>query len=293
MTDHYATLGVAADAPQEEIKRAYRKLAMQFHPDKNPGDAAAEAKFKEISAAYSEVGDEQSRARYDQQRQFGGGNPGSGFGFGAQGFEFNFSSGPGFNNIDDVINQFFSQHGFGQARQPRNRDLAFNLYLKLEEAFTGKQTPVQFSAGGQNFNIAVNIPAGIDNGARIRYSGHGDRSVPNAPPGDLYIQIQVEEHPVFKRNGPHLHATVEIDAIAAMIGCTKDLTCIDGQTVKIDIPGGTQAGSVIRLRERGMPTQAGGTHRGDCLVNIKINVPTNLSDADKQILREMLDKRTA
>lgn len=291
MTDHYATLGVAADAPQDEIKRAYRKLAMQFHPDKNPGNAEAEARFKDISSAYAEIGDEQSRANYDQKRQFGG--PGSGFGFGAQGFEFNFNSGPGFNNINDVINQFFSQHGFGHQQQPRNRDLAFNLHMTLEEAFTGKQTPVQFSSGQHNYNIAVNVPAGIDNGARIRYAGHGDKSVPNAPPGDLYIQIQIAEHPVFKRSGPHLHANIEIDAISAMIGCTRDLRCIDGQMVNVKIPAGVQVGETIRLRERGMPTQAGGTHRGDCLINISVKVPKDLSDDHQQILREMLDKRTA
>lgn len=286
MTNHYSTLGVAENASQEDIKKAYRKLAMEFHPDRNPGNAQAEAKFKEINAAYSEIGEPDTRARYDQQRRFGGQEN-----FQAGGFNFNFGFGGA--DIDDMLNQFFSRHGFGQARPQRNRDFTFNLHMTLEEAFIGKQTPVQFSANNQNYNINVSIPAGVESGTRIRYQGHGDRSIPNAPPGDLYIQIQIYDHPRFKRNGPHLHTEIVIDSFEAMLGCEKELMCIDGQKVSITIPKGTQYGTTLRLKERGMPMRASGNPRGDCLVAVKVMTPTDLTDELRNVISEILAKRGA
>jgi DnaJ-class molecular chaperone len=283
MTDHYTTLGVSESASQEEIKQAYRKLAMQFHPDRNPGNAEAEAKFKEINAAYSEVGEAEARSRYDQQRR--GPQPGGPGGFG---FSFGFGGG----GIDDILDQFFAQHGFRPNRQPqRNRDFTFNLHLSLEEAFTGKQTPVQFSANNQNYNIHVSIPAGVEHGTRIRYQGHGDRSIPNAPPGDLYIHIHILDHQTFKRSGPHLHTDIEVDAFDAVLGCEMEMTCIDGQKISLTIPAGTQPGSTLRLKERGMPLRASGNPRGDCLVSVKIKIPTDLSDEIKRSLREISSAR--
>lgn len=291
MDNHYSTLGVAENASQEEIKAAYRKLAMKYHPDRNPGNAAAEENFKKINTAYAEVGESDARARYDQMRQFGGGQ-GNPFQGGGGPFGFNFGFGGG-DDINDIINQFFHQAGFSQQHaRPRNRDFTFNLHLSLEEAFTGKQTPVQFNVNGQDYNLTVNIPAGIDNGTRIRYQGHGDRSVPNVPPGDLYIQVQILEHPTFQRHGPHLIANISVNALDAILGCEMDLKCIDGNTVKLTIPEGTQHGATIRLRERGMPTRASGHPRGDCMVNININIPTNLTDADKTAIRAIINKQT-
>lgn len=289
MEDHYATLGVSENATQDEIKQAFRKLAKEHHPDRNPGDASAEEKFKRINAAYAEIGESDARARYDQQRRFGGG-PGGNTGFGPQGFHFNFG---GFGDFDDMFSQIFAQHGFHRPQaQPRNRDFTFNLNLTLEEAFSGKQTPVQFGVKGQNYNINVSIPAGVESGTRIRYQGHGDRSIPNAPPGDLYIQIHVDEHPQFKRNGPHLHTTLDVDALEAICGCEKDLVCIDGQTVRIKIPPGTQPNGTMRLRERGMPVRAGGNPRGDCMVSIQVRIPVDLAESDMEMLREMIARRS-
>ena len=291
MENHYATLGVAENATQDEIKKAYRKMAMELHPDRNPGNAAAEEQFKKVSAAYAEIGDADARANYDQQRQFrggGGGNP-----FGQHGFSFNFGFGPGNGTIDEMLNQMFSQHGFGHPQPPRNRDLSFNMNLTLEEAFSGKQTPIQFNISGQTINLTVSIPAGVEGGTRIRYQGHGDRSVHGAPPGDLYIQVSIQDHARFKRSGPHLHTEIEINAFEAVLGCTKDLVCIDGQTVQITIPEGSQHGSTLRIRERGMPLRPSGTPRGDCLVEIKVKVPTAISSEDKLVLQEMLAKYNA
>lgn len=286
MEDYYAILGVQPDASHDDIKRAYRKLAMDLHPDKNPGDATAEERFKQINAAYTELSDPQNRARYDQQRKFGDGQPG---GFRQGGF--NFSFGFGGNDINDILNQFFNQHGFGNPRPPRNRDYTFTLNLSLEEAFTGKSVPVQFNANGQNHNINVSIPAGVDSGTRIRYAGHGDRTISDAPPGDLYIQVQINEHPIFKRNGQHLHATLVIDALEAMVGCHREFACIDGQKVSVHVPAGTQNGMTLRLKERGMPVRASGHPRGDCLLDLQVQVPKDLTEEHTALLRRILDER--
>lgn len=288
MQDHYTTLGVAQDASQDDIKKAYRKLAMDLHPDRNPGDKAAEDRFKQVNAAYAEIGDPNARKRYDQQRSGGGrGDP-------FQGGGFNFSFGFGGQPIDDIINQFFSQHGFQHhARQPRNRDFTFNLSIDLEDAFQGKEIPVQFAVGPQSYNINVTIPAGIEDGVRIRYPGHGDRSIPNAPPGDLYIQIHMNQHSRFHRNGPHLHTVMEVDALEAIVGCDRDMPCIDGHTVRVTIPPGTQGGATLRLKERGMPARASGHPRGDCLIEIKVVVPRDLTSEQMEAVRSIISARGA
>ena len=283
MEDYYSILGVNQNATQDEIKKAYRKLAMEYHPDKNPGNSAAEEKFKKINAAYAEIGEPASRSRYDQQRQFNNNRTNSEFG----GFSFSFGNG----TIDDILNQFFHQHGFAQ-RPQRNNDFTFNLNISLEEAFSGKQTPVQFSANGQNYNINVTIPAGVEAGTRIRYQGYGDRSIPNVPPGDLYITVQISEHARFKRSGPHLHTDIAVDALEAIVGCEKEMICIDGQTIKVTIPPGTQPNATLRLRERGMPTRPSGNPRGDCLVNINVKIPTDISNDDRTILSEIIKRRS-
>lgn len=284
MEDHYSTLGVAENASQDEIKSAYRKLAMQYHPDKNQGNAEAEEKFKRINAAYAELGEPDSRARYDQMRKFGGqAGPNQ---FHQQGFNFNFGFGGG--SIDDIIQQFFSQHGFHHAnRQARNRDFTFQLHLTLEEAFTGKKTPVHFNVDGRDYNLNVDIPPGVESGTRIRYQGHGDNSIPNVPPGDLYIHIQVVEHTVFKRNGPNLFTELKVNALDAIVGSDYEITCIDGQKVKLTIPPGTQHGTNLRLRERGMPQGRFGQSRGDCIVQIQIEIPTNLNTISKNKIKEV------
>lgn len=285
MQNHYETLGVGEDASQDQIKAAFRKLAMEHHPDRNRDNPAAEERFKQINEAYATLQDPQTRAQYDHQRKFGGGPGGNPFQ--QQGFDFHFNFG---GDINDIINQFFNG-GFGP-RQARNRDYTFNLHISLEDAFTGKQMPVQFNANGQNYNLNVSIPAGIDNGARIRYQGYGDKSNPNVPPGDLYVQIQILEHSVFVRRGPNLQTEVKIDALEAAVGCDRDIKCIDGQTLRVQIPAGTQPDSVIRLKERGMPVHANRPERGDCMVIVKVNVPKDLSDADKNTIREILHRRS-
>ena len=296
MTDLYAILGVAESATDDEIKKAYRGLAMQCHPDKNPGDKAAEEKFKTINDAYSTLGDPRKRSEYDQMRRYGGGQSRGGAGGGnPYGFHFNFSGPEAF---DDIIRQFFDQNGFpggqpfGQQQVRRNRDLQFGVDITLEEAFTGKDMPIGFESNGSKTNILVRIPQGIDTGTRMRFHGHGDKSVTNAPPGDLYVLINVINHPVFRRDGPHLHAELRIDAINAMVGCEKSFTCIDGEVVVITVKPGIQHGNVMRLAGKGMPSHQNSTQRGDLMLNVVVTVPTDLTAEHIDLLGNMARERS-
>lgn len=265
MTTHYETLGVAETATQEEIKKAFRKLAMQYHPDKNQGNAESEAKFKEINAAYDIIGDADKRQNYDNQRKFG-----------HQQWSFN---GGGPTNFDDIINQFFSQHGFNVNRQQtRNRDVSLSLTISLEDAYFGKNMPVQYNTpSGRKVDLNVNIPPGVDNGIRMRYQGQGDHANTSIPPGDLYIQLIVHDHNTFDRHGNDLHTKVKVDALGAMVGCKKRLVCIDGQQIDLTIPAGTQHATFFRVQGKGMPIRNQPNSKGDLFVHTEIVIPTGLT----------------
>jgi DnaJ-class molecular chaperone len=170
---------------------------------------------------------------------------------------------------------------------PRNRDFQFNLNLTLEEAFAGKTMPVAFDANGQHTNITVNIPAGIEHGTKLRFQGHGDRSIPNQPPGNLYVTVMINDHPTFQRHGPHLHTNLKIDAIAAMLGLQQDFKSIDGSTLTVSIPNGTQAGATLRLQNHGMPAHSNARQRGDLYIHIEIDIPINLTASQQDLLRQV------
>lgn len=295
MQDHYTTLGLAESATADEVKKAYRKMAMQYHPDKNPGDASAEERFKNINEAYAVLSDPNKRSEYDQMRRFGGGHPG---GFGSQEFHFSFGEDPAFGNINDMINRFFRQNGFGgdpfgQQHQPRrNRDLQMSVEITLEEAFSGKDLPIGFKANGHEVNIVVRIPAGVDHGTRMRFNGHGDRSQQGIPPGDLYVTINVYPHRIYRREGPHLHMDLRVDAIEAMVGCVTEITCIDGNKISLTIPSGTQHGTIMRIRERGMPMR-GNTQRGDLMICVLIDIPKTLQPEHIILLQNIAAERRA
>jgi curved DNA-binding protein len=293
MEDYYKILELSESANPDEIKSAYRRLAKVHHPDLNKGNPAAEAKFKQINEANDTLSDVGKRAQYDQQRR-GGGNHNQYFGGGNPGADFHFNFGGG-QHFDDIINQFFGQ-GFGrpQYQQPqRNRDYQFNLNLTLEEAYTGKSMPIGFEVNGQHTNISVSIPAGVQHGTKLRFQGHGDRSIPNQPPGDLYVTIIINDHPVFHRDGPHLQSEVSVDAIAAMLGVDQGIASIDGTKLNIKVPAGTQAGAVLRLQGHGMPMHNNARQRGDLYIRINIVVPTDLSQQHIDLLKDLQTQRTA
>lgn len=290
MQDHYAELGLNETATEDEIKKTFRKLAMQYHPDKNPGDKSAEEKFKRINDAYSILGDSAKKAEYDQQRRYGGGHPG------ADSFHFGFGSN-GFSNIDDMIRNFFRQNGFdhdpfGFNNPRRNRDLHMNIEITLEDAFTGKDMPINFNNNGHDVKIVLRIPRGIDSGTRMKFQGYGDRSIQGIPPGDLYVTVMVGRHSLFERDGPHLHAITEVDAFDAMLGSQKDIKCIDGGMISLTVPAGTQNGTVLRVRERGMPIGHNQSARGDLMVTVRVKIPTDLSPAHADDIRRIISERS-
>ena len=292
MEDFYKILELNESASPDEIKAAYRRLAKVHHPDLNKGNANSEALFKKINEANDTLGDPQKRATYDQQRKFGGGGPGPhGFSGGFPGADFHFNFGGG-HHFDDIINQFFGQ-GFGRGQQvQRNRDYQFNLNITLEDAFVGKTMPVGFEVAGQQTNISVTVPAGVDTGMKLRYQGQGERNVPNVPPGDLYVTIIVSEHAVFQRHGPHLHTKLRVDAISAMLGLHQDLKSIDNTVLSVSVPAGTQSGATLRVQGHGMPVHNNARQRGDLMIHIEIEIPNNLSAQQIDMLRDIQNQRS-
>lgn len=284
MSNYYEILGVAENATNEEIKSAYRKLAVKYHPDKNKGDKDAESRFKEISAAYDTLGNDNKRREYDIQRN-------AAMHTHHHGFHMNFGAG----GIDEMIQQMFNQAGFGNfnfRRGPeRNKDVSLNMTISLEDAFNGKQVPMQINTpSGRSVELNVSIPAGVEHGMRIRYQGQGDQRNTSLPPGDLYIQIEVAPHHLFTRNQSSLETNVKLDAINCAIGCKKKIQCIDGSTIDLIIPNGTQHGAKLRVPKKGMPVQPNSRERGDMLVSINVQIPASL---DKNIIDQLRGIQTA
>jgi curved DNA-binding protein len=275
MANLYEILGVAENASNDEIKSAYRKLAMKYHPDKNQGDKAAEDKFKEVTGAYETLIDQQKRKEYDFQRT-------NQFHNNRQHFHMNFGQG----NIDDIIQQMFNQAGFNFRRGPeKNQDVSFNMKISLDDAFLGKQVPLQINTpSGRRVELGINIPSGVESGMRIRYQGQGDQRNTNLPPGDLYIQIEIAEHPLYTRSGSTLETKLTVDAIDLILGVKQQIKCIDQSVIELIIPPGTQHGIKLRVPHKGMPQQPNSKERGDLLVQINALIP---SIADKQ-LEQML-----
>ena len=276
MKDYYQILGVDSSASQEEIKKAYRSLAVKYHPDKN-SDKSAEDKFKEINEAYENIGDAAKRQQYDQQRQFGNGAGGP---FG--GFQFHNT---GFGNIDDIFGEFFRKSGFGPmgGRPQGNPDTSVQLNVSLEDAFNGKSVPIQFTDNsGQQVNVVVNIQPGVDNGTRLRFAGNGSRINPTFPPGDLYVNIAVVPHPVFERSGPHLITNININLWESLVGVEKFVPTIEGSQVSLKIPSLTKDQTYLRIKEKGMRV---GKSRGDLMVKVNVQLPNSLNSEQMQTIK--------
>jgi molecular chaperone DnaJ len=348
--DYYSLLGIAKDADAVVIKSAFRKLAMKFHPDRNPGDAEAEKKFKEIGEAYEVLSDEQKRSAYDRYghaafqngagRGPGGGQPG--------GF-----SGSAFSDIfDDIFGEFMgAQRGGGARRNPgRGADLKHEITISLEEAFAGKKASFSLNSSeacepcegsgaepgskpttcqtcqgvgrvraqqgfftvertcpacngqGQTISnpctacagqgrirkqrvLAVDIPAGVEDGTRIRLAGEGEAGVRGGPFGDLYLFVHVRDHNLFERDGPDLYCSVPVPMVTAALGGEIETPTIDGGRVKIKIPEGAQTGRKFRLRAKGM-SMLRRKDRGDMLVELQVETPSKLSPEQKELLKE-------
>ncbi|MBO7131862.1 DnaJ domain-containing protein [Candidatus Saccharibacteria bacterium] len=287
--DYYEVLGVSKDASDDEIKKAYRKLAIKYHPDKNPGDKEAEAKFKEVNEAHDVLSDKQKRARYDQfghagvggasGNPFAGGNPfgqGGNFNFNGQTFNFDFGGAGGF---EDILGSLF---GFGGARRPRRgADYQTSVTLTFEEAIFG--TTKEVSANGED--IKVKIPAGIDDGMSIRLRGKGGEAPEGGTEkGDLYVRIRVKPHKNLTREGAIILSEETISMVDAALGCEIEVETVDGP-IRMKVPAGTQSGTPFKLSGHGVPFRADGD-RGPHIVTVIVETPKNLSRRQKELLEE-------
>ena len=340
--DYYEVLGVAKGADDKDIKKAYKRLAMKFHPDRTQGDKAMEEKFKEVQEAYEVLSDEQKRAAYDRYGHAGV-DPNRGGG-GAGGADFG-------DIFGDVFGDIFGGGGRrGQSRAQRGSDLRYNLELSLEEAVRGKSVDIKVptmvscdSCDGsgakkgtsakscgtchgagqvtmrQGFfavqqtcptcngrgkiipdpcskchgegrvektkTLSVKIPAGVDTGDRIRLTGEGEAGMHGAPAGDLYVQVHVKEHPIFVRDGNNLYCDVPLSFTIAALGGEIDVPTLDGR-VKLKIPAETQTEKMFRLRGKGVQSVRGGGV-GDLVCKVVVETPVNLSDKQKDLLRQL------
>lgn len=278
--DYYKILGVEKNATKDEIKKAFRKLAAQHHPDKG-GD---EAKFKEVGEAYAVLSDDKKRAQYDQFGSAGANGQGFG-GFDFNGFDFsNFGGGQGVEfDLGDIFNQFFGGGGF--RRQRKGANIQIDVDLDFKESVLGTKKKISFYKNKENkkTEIEVDIPAGIENKQILKVPGKGE-PINDGIPGDLYIHVYVRPHEKLQKNGAHLVQSLEVSITEAVLGTKKEIETIDG-TLKIKIPPGSNTGDVLRVKGEGV--QVSTYRRGDMLVGIKVNIPNKVSKKVKKLLEEL------
>jgi curved DNA-binding protein len=314
--DYYSVLGVSRSATDLEIKRAYRRLARQYHPDVNPGNREGEERFKEINEAFEVISDPDSRRKYDQfgdqwrnadqineMRQRGGG----GFGFHPGG------AGGGFGgNLNEIIGQFFGggrpEGGGGnplgttggergQRGPARPATVEAAVEISLEEAYAGAKRTVTVPGPGRTRRLEVNIPAGVDTGSRVRIAGAGSPGgAAGRPAGDLYLNVTIRRHPTFRRSGDDLVTEVPVPMLDALLGGEVPVPTLRGRSLALRVPAETQNGQSIRLSGLGMPKSTNGdddsSEFGDLYATIRIQMPSDLSNRERELLEEMKASRT-
>lgn len=286
--DYYEILGLSKGASSDEIKKAFKKKAMKFHPDRTGNDKTAETKFKEAKEAYDVLSDPQKKSMYDQ---YGTTDFGGGFGGRSQG---GFQGGFNASGFEDVFEDLFGDiFGGGRSRNPnrpyKGADLEYHLQLTLEEAAFGIEKVVKFRTKSEDKEISISIPAGVDNGDRVRLSGKGEPGINQGPPGDLFIRVVLEKHSIFERDGNNLYCTVPISFAEATLGAEIEIPTLSNNKVSIDIPPGTQTGKYFRLKGKGIKSVRGG-NIGDLMCSVQIETPVNLSDEQKNILAQFDEK---
>jgi molecular chaperone DnaJ len=349
--DYYEILGVSRDASEEDLKKAYRKLAMKLHPDRNPGDATAEAKFKEVNEAYDVLKDPEKRAAYDRYGHAAFENGGAGPG--PAGFQGGFGGGFGGSGLEDIFEEMFGRFG-GRGRggaSGRGADLRYDIEISLEEAFAGTKRTIRVptsvaceackgtgAEGGsagvstcptcqgtgkiraqQGFfliertcptcsgtgrviknpckvchgtgrvqrdrTLSVTIPAGVEDGTRIRLAGEGEAGLRGAPAGDLYVDVRVKPHPIFVRDGANILVRVPLRMTLAALGGVLDVPVVDGGKARVTIPAGTQSGDRFRLRGKGF-SMLRSSARGDMFVEVTVETPRNLTPKQRELLQQ-------
>ena len=291
--DYYAVLGVAKDTTDKEITKTYRKLARKYHPDTNPGNSAAEEKFKDISAAYDVLGDESRRKEYDEVRRAGPSAFGMNGARGGHGGPGGFSGGQPFDmggaDISDLIGQMFGGRG-GRGRggvdPRRGTDLEASLDISFLDAVNGTTTSLRLSTEGESNSREVNvrIPAGVDNGQRIRIKGRGEPGRNGSPAGDLLLTCNVGSHHLFGREGKNLTVQLPITFTEAALGANIEVPTLDGSTVTLRLKAGTQAGSRHRVKGKGINANG---ESGDLIVSVDVVVPKDLTDKQKKLLQQL------
>jgi curved DNA-binding protein len=319
--DYYATLGVPKTASDKEIKQAYRKLARKHHPDVNPNDKGAEAKFKEINEANEVLGDPEKRKKYDelganwrqyeqaqQQGQgYPGGSPfGGAGGFGGEGGAWTINMGGpagartmseeemrdmfGGSGGEDPFSDFFrtffggAGEGRGRARAPRSqkgRDIESEAELTLEEAYHGAMRRISITLGGHARSIDVRIPPGVKDGSRVRAAGEGEGGSNGGASGDLFLRVRIKTHPVFERKGDDLYVKVALPVTTAVLGGEAQVPTITG-SVRLKVPETTQPGQVFRLKGHGMPHVGKPDTKGDLYATVDVQLPRSLSKEQRE-----------
>lgn len=298
--DFYADLGVSSNASADELKKAYRRLARQNHPDTNPDDADAEARFKSVSEAYTVLSDPEKRAEYDQARQMAAaGGRGAAAGAGRGGFgtragareefvdlgDLFGSGGMGMGDAQSLFDRLFEEHSFGggQAqRRPPGVDLEAELTLDFRTAVRGGTLPLQLSGPSGTRTQQVRIPAGVTDGQRIRLRGQGQAAAAGAPAGDLYVRLHIEPDPVFGREGAALTLTLPVSVPELVFGATVTVPTLD-ETVSVRVPPQSSPGRVLRVRGHGIPRGTG--QWGDVLVTLRVALPERHGQDATEALR--------
>ncbi len=284
--DLYDILGVKPDASDDDIKKAFRKLARKYHPDLNPGDKEAEARFKDINEAYAILSDPDKRKEYDLLRKAAR----SGATFRSPGGERVYD----FTNFQDEYgadlgslfeNLFgFKRNSDFRTRPMKGQDLHYRLQIDLRDAAFGNQIEVTIPLMGETKRYKIRIPKGADTGTTIRLPGKGGPGIHGGPPGDLFIELEVRPDPVFIRKGKDLYVKAPVNLFDAVLGSKIEVPTLDGR-VKMKIPPGTQCGQKLRLKGKGMPDSRG--HRGDEYVEIQIIIPRKLNSKAKNMFKEL------
>jgi curved DNA-binding protein len=306
--DYYATLGVPKSASQKDIKQAFRKLARKHHPDVNPGDKAAEGRFKELNEAYEVLGDPEKRRKYDELganwRMYEQGQQappgGAASPFGGTWSANTGGTGGGYRTMteeemremfgeEDPFSDFF--HTFfggasprtrqGRTRVQKGRDVEQALELSLEEAFQGALRRLAIKTDGHARTVDVRIPPGVGDGSRVRIAGEGEHGTGGAASGDLYLRVQLKPHPRFERRGGDLYTKVTVPVTTAILGGEAQVMTIDGRSLRLKIPPMTQGGQVFRLKGHGMPKIGKAEERGDLYATVDVQLPTQLSPEER------------